>query len=637
MKHIILGTAGHVDHGKTSLIKALTGTDTDRLKEEKERGITIELGFASLCLPCGLQLGIVDVPGHERFIKNMVSGASGIDLVMLVIAADEGVMPQTKEHLQICSLLGIKRGLVVISKIDMVDEEWLGLVKEDVGNFLVGSFLEGVPIVPVSAVRGDGLADLMRILDKLSLEIEEETDAGVFRLPVDRVFTMKGFGTVITGTLMSGTIDLGETVEILPSGASSKIRGIQVHNQAVDHAEAGQRTAINFQGLEREAINRGDVVVRPGTLTPSQGLDVCFEYLSGFERKLKNRAQVRFHYGTSEIMARLIPMDREEVVSGETVFAQLILDEPATMMAGDRFVIRSYSPVTTIGGGVIIDPHPPKHKRFKAEILEEFSVLLEGDEISKAAVIMNRTGLSGITLHELIVRTGMTRNQLRKILDRMFSDRQAVLLDKDEVRAVSHVPYGVLLERFLRELGQYHRKNPLREGLPREELRMSLALGGNQKVFAMALRDLEKQEKIVVDRENVRLTEHRVDLGVGREEMRNEIEALYLRAGLTPPTVREVLERYPGEKTRVDEVLSVLLREGTLVRVSEDLHFYRGAIAKLREDYKKLLIADGQANPASFKGLTGLSRKFIIPLMEYFDMSKLTIRSGDVRILREKG
>ncbi len=636
MKHIILGTAGHVDHGKTSLIKALTGTDTDRLKEEKERGITIELGFASLSLPGGLQLGIVDVPGHERFIKNMVSGASGIDLVMLVIAADEGVMPQTREHLQICSLLGIKKGLVAISKIDMVDSDWLDLVKEDVANFLAGSFLEGVSIVPVSAVKGDGLDELIQTLDRISLEIGEETDPGVFRLPVDRVFTMKGFGTVITGTLMSGAIDLGETVEILPSGVSSKIRGIQVHNAPVEHAEAGQRTAINFQGLEREAVNRGDVVVRPGTLTPSKSLDVCFEYLSGFERKLKNRAQVRFHYGTSEIMARLIPMDREEVKSGEKIFAQLILEEPATTMAGDRFVIRSYSPVTTIGGGEIVDPHPPKHKRFQADVLEEFAILLEGDEISRVAVIMNRTGLSGITFHELIVRTGMTRNQLRKILDRMFSEKQAILLDKEEIRAVSHAPYGVLLERFLQELGQYHRKNPLREGLPREELRMSLALGGNQKVFAMALRDLEKQGKIVVDRENVRLTAHRVDLGVGREEMRNGIETFYLEAGLTPPTVREVLEKYPGEKARVDEVLSVLLREGTLIRVAEDLYFYKGAIAKLREDYKKLLIADGQANPSSFKALTGLSRKFIIPLMEYFDMSKLTIRSGDVRILREK-
>jgi selenocysteine-specific elongation factor len=636
MKHIILGTAGHVDHGKTSLIKALTGIDTDRLREEKERGITIELGFASLSLPGGLQLGIVDVPGHERFIKNMVSGASGIDLVMMVIAADEGVMPQTKEHLNICSFLGIKKGLVVISKADMVNEDWLDLVMEDVGNFLVGSFLESVPIIPVSATTGVGLTDLIQTLDKISLEIGEETDPGIFRLPVDRVFTMKGFGTVITGTLMSGAIDLGEMVEILPSGVSSKIRGIQVHNETVERAEAGQRTAINFQGLEKESINRGDVVVRPGTLTPSQSLDVCFEYLPGFERKLKNRAQVRFHYGTSEIMARLIPMDREAVKSGEKIFAQLILEEPAITMAGDRFVIRSYSPVTTIGGGVIVDPHPPKHKRFQTDVLEEFTSLLEGDEVTKAGVIITRSGLSGITLHELVVRTGMTRNQLRKILDRMFSDKQAILLDKEEIRVVSYAPYGALLEHFLEELGRYHRKNPLREGLPREELRRSIGLVQNLKVFSLALRDLERQGKIVVDRENVRLKEHRVDLGVGLEEIRKEIEELYRKTGLTPPNVREVLEKFPGEKAKVDDVLSVLLKEGTLIRVAADLYFHKEAIAKLREDYKKHLMADGQANPATFKVLTGLSRKFIIPLMEYFDMSKLTIRSGDVRILREK-
>ena len=380
MKHIILGTAGHVDHGKTSLIKALTGIDTDRLKEEKARGITIELGFASLALPGGVKLGIVDVPGHERFIKNMVAGASGIDMVMMVIAADEGVMPQTREHLQICSFLGIRKGMVVISKTDVVTEEWLELVKEDVATFLAGSFLEGAPVIPVSAATKAGLEDLLGMLNQIAETIGEDPDPGIFRLPVDRVFTMKGFGTVITGTLMSGMIELGENVEILPPGISSKIRGIQVHNASVERAEAGQRTAVNFQGLEKESIRRGDVVVRPGSLLPSRTLDVCFEYLGGFERKLKNRAQVRFHYGTSEIMARLIPMDREEVKSGEKIFAQLVLDEPAVAIAGDRFVIRSYSPVTTIGGGLIADPHPPKHKRFKPEVLEAFATLLEGDD-----------------------------------------------------------------------------------------------------------------------------------------------------------------------------------------------------------------------------------------------------------------
>ncbi len=636
MKHIILGTAGHVDHGKTSLIKALTGIDTDRLKEEKERGITIELGFASLALPGGVKLGIVDVPGHERFIKNMVAGASGIDMVMMVIAADEGVMPQTREHLQICSFLGIRKGMVVISKTDMVTQEWLELVKEDVATFLAGSFLEGAPVISVSAATQAGLEDLLGILNQIAATIGEDTDPGIFRLPVDRVFTMKGFGTVITGTLMSGMIELGENVEILPPGISSKIRGIQVHNASVERAEAGQRTAVNFQGLEKESIRRGDVVVRPGLLIPSRTLDVCFEYLGGFERKLKNRAQVRFHYGTSEIMARLIPMDREEVKSGEKVFAQLVLDEPAVTIAGDRFVIRSYSPVTTIGGGLIADPHPPKHKRFKPEVLEAFATLLEGDDTAKVSVIVGRAGLTGITLHELIVRTGIRSSLLRKILDRMLSERTAILLDKEETRVVSYIPYGELLDHLLAQLDRYHRKNPLREGLSREELRMALGLGGNQKFFAMAIKDLEKKGKIVVDRENVRRADHRVDLGIGLETMRNDIEIHYSRAGLSPPTVREVLEKYADKKDNARDVLSVLLREGALIRVTEDLYFSGEAILKLREAYKKQLLAQGQANPASFKDLTGLSRKFIIPLMEYFDLSKLTIRSGDVRILRER-
>jgi selenocysteine-specific elongation factor len=636
MKHIILGTAGHVDHGKTALIKALTGVDTDRLKEEKKRGITIELGFAALSLPSGPQLGIVDVPGHERFIKNMVSGASGIDLVMMVIAADEGVMPQTREHLQICSFLGIKKGLVVVSKTDMVEADWLELVREDIAGFLKGSFLEGAPMLAVSALKGEGLNELLQALTTLSREVEEEADPGIFRLPVDRVFSMKGFGTVITGTLMSGTIDLGEIVEILPSGVSSKIRGIQVHKHLVTRAEAGQRTAINFQGLEKESISRGDMVVRPGTLIPTRNLDVQLEYLPECERKLKNRAQVRFHYGTSEVMARLIPLDREEVAPGEKIFACLVLDEPVIVMAGDRFVIRSYSPVTTIGGGLVIDPHPPKHKRFKQDVVDEFAALMDGEETARAGVIIGRAGLRGITLHELVVRTGMTRNLLRRILESMFSSRDAVLLDKEETRVVSRIPYDVLLNRFLAELAQYHLKNPLREGLPREALRMNLGLGGNQKIFAMAIKDLEKQGKIIVERENIRLASHRVDLGIGLEAMRREIETLYQKAGLTPPTAREVLEKYPGERARVGDVLSVLFKEGSLIRVSEDLYFSKEAISSLRDAYKKLLLAQGQASPAGFRGLTGLSRKFIIPLMEYFDMSKLTIRSGDVRILREK-
>jgi len=363
MKHFVLGTAGHVDHGKTALIKALTGTDTDRLKEEKKRGITIELGFASLALPSGQTLGIVDVPGHEKFIKNMVSGAAGIDLVMMVIAADEGIMPQTKEHLQICSLLGISKGLVALTKIDLVEEEWLELVQSEITEFLKGTFLEDAPIVPVSATKQKGLSDLVKAIYTTVSKIDEKANDGIFRLPVDRVFTMKGFGTVVTGTLVSDHIKTNEEVEILPRNTTVRIRGLQVHNQPVDEAWVGQRTAINLQGIEKSAIERGNVLVRPKTVWPSQRLDIYVEFLASNSKSIKNRALVRLHTGTSEIIARITLLDKDELAPGQDGFAQLVLASKGVVVAGDHFVLRSYSPVTTIGGGRIIDPLPLKHKR----------------------------------------------------------------------------------------------------------------------------------------------------------------------------------------------------------------------------------------------------------------------------------
>ena len=636
MKHIVLGTAGHVDHGKTALIKALTGIDTDRLKEEKERGITIDLGFASLVLKSGQTLGIVDVPGHEKFVKNMVAGAAGIDLVVLVIAADEGVMPQTREHLHICSLLGIKRGLVALTKIDLVDEDWLELVTDDVREFLKGTFLESSPIIPISALTGVGLPEFLATLDQVSSEMEWEDDTGVFRLPIDRVFTMKGFGTVVTGTLMSGQVKVAEGVEILPKKLTAKIRGIQVHNQNVAMGEAGQRTAINLQGAEKAMITRGDVLARPATLEASPRLDVYFEYLACANRKLKNRTLVRFHAGTSEIISRLILLNRDEIEPGEKSYAQLVLGSPAVTMARDRFVIRSYSPVTTIGGGMIIDPLPKKQKRYAARALHECSLLHEGTPVERTNTIIERAGFEGISVQRLVMRTGTNQNHLQHILDKMFSERQAVLMDRDERRIVSLSIYENLQEKILQETRAYHEKFPLKEGLPKEEMKTTIGRFVSPRLFNMALKGLEKNEKIVIDRENIRLPGHSVNLEGELEELREEIATLYLNAGLTPPSIREVREKFADRKVQAESVFNVMLREGVLINVSEDLYFYRDALEKLREDYKNLLLKEGKATPASFKELTGLSRKFIIPLMEYFDTTKLTIRAGEHRILREK-
>ncbi len=632
-----MGTAGHVDHGKTALIKAITGIDTDRLKEEKERGITIELGFASLALPSGQSLGVVDVPGHERFIRNMVSGAAGIDLVMLVIAADEGVMPQTKEHLYICSLLGLKKGLVALTKADLVDEDWQDLVTDDIRNFLKGSFLEASPIVPVSAITGAGLPELLHELNELASGIEKRADAGLFRLPIDRVFSMKGFGTVVTGTLVSGQIQTGEDVLVLPHKISSRIRGMQVHNQSVGVAESGQRTAVNLQGVEKASIARGDVLTRPATLEPTRRQDIHFHYLPANEKNLKNRALVRFHAGTSEIMARISFPDRDDIAPGDKAFAQLFLAQPAVVMAGDCFVIRSYSPVTTIGGGVIVDPLSRKHKRYSNQIMHELELLQHGSDLERIATIIDRSSFAGVDIRELIIRTGFPPGLVKNRLEILFSQKQAILLDREETKVISFRAHQAVQEKFIASISLFHEKFPLQEGMSREELRTRVGDFVGPRLFHAVMRDLEKKDRIVVDRENLRLPDHRVNLQGELEDLRQAIADLYRHSGLTPPSLKEVQEKYAAQKAHVGSVLNVMLKEGALVKVNEDLYFDQNALARLREDYKHLLHKEGKSTPVSFKALTGLSRKYIIPLLEYFDMTKLTVRSGEHRILREKG
>ncbi|MBN1662989.1 MAG: selenocysteine-specific translation elongation factor [Deltaproteobacteria bacterium] len=636
MKHIILGTAGHVDHGKTALIKALTGIDTDRLKEEKERGITIELGFASLHLPNGMTMGIIDVPGHEKFVKHMVSGATGIDLVLMVIAADEGVMPQTREHLQICSLLGIQQGLVALTKIDMVDEDWLELVKDDIHTFLEGSFLDGSPIIPVSAATGAGLPEILEALDKASSEIKEKSDTGLFRLPVDRVFTMKGFGTVVTGTVTSGQINVGDTIQILPGPDTAKIRGIQIHNQPAERAEAGQRTAINLQGTEKSSIERGHVLAGVGTFEPTRRLDVIFDYLPEAAKKIKNRTIVRFHAGTSEIMARLILLDRDELEPGQQAYAQINLESPIVAAAKDRFVVRRYSPVTTIGGGIIIDPLPRKHRRHDDAIMREFSLLQNGPNVGKTAAVIERTGYEGITTANLIVRTGINGHDVKKILESLNGKGQILALEGEESRIISTDIYQTLQKKILDETKQFHDKFPLKEGIPKEELRNVLGDYINPKLFNTAVKDLEKSSRIVTEKEMVRLPAHRVDLSGELDEIRALVADLYISAGLAAPTIKEVQEKFSQRKNQLSKVMTVMIKDGTLVKINEDIYLHKDILSGLRESYKNLLLKDGKATPATFKELTGLSRKFIIPMMEYFDMVKLTIRAGDQRILREK-
>lgn len=637
MKQVILGTAGHIDHGKTSLIKALTGIDTDRLKEEKQRGITIELGFAYMDLPDGNRLGIVDVPGHERFVRHMVAGASGIDLVALVIAADEGVMPQTREHLEICELLRVKKGLVVLTKIDLVeDPEWLEIVQEDVTNFLQGTFLEGVPILPVSSATGEGIEELRKALFDLVAQVEPRSTEGPFRLSVDRVFTMRGFGTVVTGTSISGKLHLGDPIVIYPSGLKTKVRGLQAHNMDVEEVFPGQRTAINFQSIERKLIQRGDVVGTPGSLQNSHMVDVYLELLSSIPRPVKNRAKVRFHTGTAENLGTLVLLDREELAPGEKTFAQIRLDQPVAVLRGDRYVLRSYSPVRTIGGGSILHPLPHKHKgQEKAEAAKALQVLFEGNEPEIFLWHALDAEWAGLSEEELQVRTNIMGKSFQKLLHQFTSQRKIIVYDKENRRLVHTDVLDKLREIISETLEDYHKRFPLKPGMSKEELAAQLPRQVDGKLYNFILRELVQQDRIAQEKEWVRLVSHKVGLSKDEEAIRRKIEETYREAGLQPPFFKDVLAKLPGTPRQHQDVLEWMFSQGILTKVKEDLYFHTSALGDLKERLIAFLREHGEIAPPQFKDLSQVSRKYAIPLMEYLDGQKITIRVGDVRRLRE--
>ena len=644
MREIILGTAGHVDHGKTSLIRALTGIETDRLKEEKKRGITIELGFAYIDLACGHRLGIVDVPGHEKFVRNMVAGAAGMDMVAFIVAADEGIMPQTREHFDICKLLGVKDGLIVLTKKDMVEEEWLDMVEEEVREFFADSFLEEAPILAVSSTTGEGIEEVKKVLDDKVRKIKFQEEFGPFRLAVDRVFSMKGFGTVITGSSLSGRIAAGEDLMFYPGGLTAKIRGIQVHGKEQEIVEAGHRTAINLQGIEKEEINRGDLAATPGTMQPSTLLDADFHYLIGNAKKLKNRTQVRLHVGTREILARVVFMDKDTVEPGEDADIQLILQEPVAVWPGDRFVLRSYSPVTTLGGGLILNNAPPKRKRSSEPDQERnrriFSIYKaenSGDSlIDKMLLFLEESGVQGITAAQLATRLGLFGKKLKKQLQVPVSTKKILVVESDSQRLLAAQVIEQLNQAVLNLLAQYHQKNPLKTGLAREEIRSRLRPPVDQKLFQYLMTGLDKSGLLVQDGAEVRLSSHEVTLQVDEQEMQKKIGRLYKDAGLRPPNLKDVLASFPEfPEKQIRQVIDLLLQNGTLVKINEALFFHAEELDRLAVALQDYLGRQGEIDAPGFKDLTGLTRKFSIPLLEYFDKIKLTIRVGDKRILRK--
>jgi len=619
-KYVILGTAGHIDHGKSQLVKALTGIDPDRLKEEKERGITIDLGFADIEYPDGIRVGIVDVPGHERLVKNMLAGAGGIDLVVLVIAADEGIMPQSREHLAICNLLGIKSGIIAITKTDLVDKEWLEMVIEEVKEFVRETFLHDAEIVPVSSVTGENIELLKEKIHELAMRVKPKSADGLFRLPIDRVFTLKGFGTVITGTVLSGTIALNDEVEILPVGIRSKVRGLQSHGRAIERGYAGQRLAINLQGVEKKALKRGDTVVLPGRFRITHNIDARISLLNDAPI-LKNRSNIHFHLATSEVVGRVILYDHDELKAGEEAFCQIRLEEPVLAVSGDRFIIRRFSPVETIGGGVVLDPWARRRK--KKEGLDDLVVYEGGNLREKIETKIRKAGLKGINIDSI---AGWINEGIRECERAVQS-----LLDRGKIykynnNLIHGDTYKALKERIIDALERFHKNNPLKTGMSKEVLRGLFGIRPELFDGILSITD-----DVVVEKDVVRLKGFKVAVTEGFQELKKDILNLMQQKRFQPPTKNE-LARYFGMKEKeIDDILRLMTEEGELVRLTDSIYLrtedYRTMIDRIKDFYNN----NDTMTVGQFRDLLGTSRKYALPFLEYLDSNRFTLRVGDVR------
>ncbi len=630
MKSVIIGTAGHIDHGKTALVKALTGIDADRLAEEKRRGITIDIGFAhlELALPGdeALRLGFVDVPGHERFVRNMLAGVGGIDLVLLVIAADESIKPQTREHFDICRLLSVRRGIAVLTKSDLVDRETLDVVLLEVEEFLRNSFLDSgqSPIVAVSSLTGAGLDELRRALVKVAEEIPAKDSTALARLPIDRVFTMKGFGAVVTGTLVSGTVRKEDDLEVFPTGQLVRVRGVQVHGRPAEQAVAGQRTALNLAGIATQELARGMMLAPPSTFHSSSRMDVSLTLLPS-SKPLKDRARVHLHAYTSETIATVSLYGEKQVSPGDTAFAQLRLAEPTMLLPGDRFIMRQFSPVLTIGGGIVLDASPiPRMPGVEAFL----KILAAGDAPSMLLARIARRNHEGIALSQLIAETGWTGKVVEADLAEPVRQRRVLRLGDRFVHPPAMEGLGLLMTSTV---ASFHQENPLVAGIGKEELRERVQASGE--AFAAAMDMLVREKKLDVAGEIVHLPGRGVVMKDEEAESKKIIEGAFASAGLKVPALKDVLAGLKVDKARAQKIVTLLLRDKVLVKISDDLVFHRDAL----EDLRKRMAAEKAKSPkidvARFKDLTGVSRKYAIPLLEYLDREHVTRRVGDERVI----
>lgn len=626
---IIVGTAGHVDHGKTQLVKALTGIDTDRLKEEKERGISIELGFALLRLGDGIMAGIVDVPGHERFVKNMLAGAGGVDLVLLVVAADEGVMPQTREHLDILELLQVQRAIVALTKADLVDEEWLLLVKDDVQELLRGTRFEGAPVIPVSVVTGQGLDQLKSLLKQQAEQVQPKPMMGEARLPVDRVFTITGFGTVLTGTLFSGRIRTGDVLAVLPSGREGRVRSLQVHGQKVEEALAGQRVAVNLTGIEVGEVERGEVLVTPGSFQAVRRLTASLHLIKRAEHPLKNWQRIRFHLGTRETLGRVRLLDREELQPGDDSLVQLELEEPVVAAVHDRFVIRHYSPVTTIGGGEVIEVGGLRYRRNRSEVLEALKRKLTGSPYGRLTEEL-RSLRQAASPAELAGKSGMDESAVRNCLEEMAAAGEVTIFRFGQEVAVVPAPLlSSWWSQAEKALNDYHRQYPLRSGYPKEELRSRSFKSLSPRLYQGLLDRWAEEGRIAVQGQTLAMKGFQPRLTPSQQALVDQALKRLADQPLAPPDAGELLELLGGDA----DLLLYLVQQGVLIKVGEDHYYQKQAIDEAWALLEKYLKEHGELTVAGARDLLGTSRRYSLPLLEYFDRQKKTCRVGDKRVL----
>ncbi len=629
MKHVIIGTAGHVDHGKSSLILALTGRDPDRLAEEKERGITIELGFTWLDLPDGSRSGIIDVPGHEKFISNMLAGAGGIDLALLVVAADEGVMPQTREHLGILTLLGIPHGVIALTKCDLAEEELVELVEEDIGDQVRGTFLENAPVIRTSSVSGQGIEDLRTTLFRLIAATDSTKDKLPFRLPIDRLFSLGGFGTIVTGTLIEGVIRTGDQAGIYPGTKTARVRGIQIHEKAVDTAWPGQRAALNLTGIKKDDLARGHTLAAPGSLQGSLLLDAVLTALPGTRFPITNKMRVHLFHGAREILARIVLLDREILEPGDTGPVQLRPEEELFSKYGDRFVIRFYSPLETVGGGIIVDPLPARRRRMRGDNLEDFDVMAGQDPQARLRLAIAHGSDRLAPLETAFYRAGIHTADERVLLDGLVADHSVILLNQSV--AVSRKALEALGHKASALLTHFHKTRPLEQGMKREELRTRLMPRTGIQLSDLILDRLRENRVLEISDGLVSLHGYEVSLSPEEEAAALEMEQAFLQSGYAPPSPEEI-PMQQGRRVDRAQILSCLIDRGTLIRLTPQILMHRDKVDQAWVIVRRTIEEEGRISLAEFRDQLETSRKFAMALLEYFDKQKRTRLTGEARV-----